>query len=61
MITDIMFYLVFIFISHLSFGTTEFTDADGKFDEDRNYNLVSHCINEYSELDLYIINDKKCS
>ena len=53
-----MFVLIFVFISCLSFSTSEYIDGDKSCDEATNCDAVSHCIKEYSELDLYITNNK---
>ena len=55
---DIMFFLIFVFINCLSLGTSEYIDGDENCDESTIYHVVSHCIKEYSELDLYITNNK---
>ena len=53
-----MFFLIILIVSHLSLCTSQFTDEDESCDGARNCSLASYCINQYSELDSYVINNK---
>lgn len=59
MLSDI-FFLIFIFLGHISLNTSQFTNDDQNCDKASNCNVVSYCISQYiySELDSYVVNNK---
>ena len=58
MLNDTLIFVILL-ISYSSFSTSGHIDIDENCDETGNCSVIPHCIREYSELELYVINNTK--